>query len=142
MAEFTAIETQEQLDAIIKARLDREKASHQTELQTLNDRIKALEKDAEGFSGYAKEKSELEAKISRYETDSAKREIAEEYGLPKGFHSRLQGENAEQWRSDAETLQKLVGNDRTPPLASHDPQIGKDEKLANAYKKMTSFMEG
>lgn len=42
MTEFKVIETQEQLDAIIKSRLDREKAKY-SDYDTLAEKIKKLE---------------------------------------------------------------------------------------------------
>ena len=42
MTEFKVIETQEQLDAIIKSRLDREKAKY-SDYDTLVEKIKNLE---------------------------------------------------------------------------------------------------
>lgn len=141
MAEFTPIETQEQLDAIIASRLNREKTAHAAQMQSLNERIQTLETEAQAYAGYAQEKSQMQATIARYETDSGKREIAEEYNLPRGFHTRLQGDNADQWREDAQALQRLIGSAQsTPPLAGYDPQGGKDD-IRDAYKKMTDFME-
>lgn len=131
MAEFTTIETQEQLDGVISARLTREKEKHASEIAKLNERITSLTNEAEKYKGFETEKAQMMAKISKYETDSAKTAIADEYGLPKGFFERLKGDNEDAWRADAQELAKVVSAKRTvEPLANPERTETNDYEAA------------
>lgn len=158
MSDFTKIETQDQLDAIIKERLDRAeekyrkqyenytskedvdklKASYEKQLSDLN--ASYVEKD-KAYADFDKTKAELEAKIATYETNSVKMRVAHETGLPYEMIDRLKGSNEEEIKKDAESLVKLIGNqNKIPPLANHDDKTG-DTKL-EAYKKMAKSLKG
>ena len=158
MSDFTKIETQDQLDAIIKERLNRaeEKWQKQYEGYTSKedvDKLKAgyekqlsdlnasyVEKD-KAYADFDKTKAELEAKIATYETNSVKMRVAHETGLPYEMIDRLKGSNEEEIKKDAESLVKLIGNqNKIPPLANHDNKTG-DTKL-EAYKKMAKSLKG
>ena len=157
---FKVIETQEQLDAVIKDRLQRndrqwsEKYSgylspddFKSKTKELEDKIveygnsltKATEKaktDAETIKG-------LEAKIKSYETASVKSRIAHELGIPFELANKLSGETEEDIRKDAEALKPFVTQKSVPPLRdpeSQPPGTGdakKDSlrKLAQSLKK-------
>ena len=158
MSDFTKIETQDQLDAIIKERLDRAeekyrkqyenytskedvdklKASYEKQLSDLN--ASYVEKD-KAYADFDKTKAELEAKIATYETNSVKMRVAHETGLPYEMIDRLKGSNEEEIKKDAESLVKLIGNqNKISPLANHDDKTG-DTKL-EAYKKMAKSLKG
>lgn len=158
MSDFTKIETQDQLDAIIKERLNRAeekwqkqyegytskddvdklKASYEKQLSDLN--ASYVEKD-KAYADFDKTKAELEAKIATYETNSVKMRVAHETGLPYEMIDRLKGSNEEEIKKDAESLVKLIGNqNKIPPLANHDDKTG-DTKL-EAYKKMAKSLKG
>lgn len=129
MAEFTAIETQEALDSIIKERLDRQKKTHAEEIKTLNDNINALQKqrddlleekrtNSEKYSGYEKTISEANAKIKAYETASVKTRIAFEKGIPYELTDMLKGETEEELIKSADVLSKYMSNKNiVSPLA-------------------------
>ena len=158
--EFKAIETQEQLDSIIKDRLQRndrswsekysgylspdEVASKTKELEdqisqlgnSLNAATEKTKTDAATIKG-------LEEKVKSYETASVKSRIAHELGIPYELANRLNGETEEDIRKDAESLKPLVTKTVIPPLRdpeSRDPGSGdakKDSlrKLAQSLKK-------
>lgn len=139
------ITTQEQLDGIIKDRLDRAQKGHAKELSERDERIGELEKAAEKYGDWQTEKKDLqdkliasEAKVKQYETDSVKRGIAKEYGLAEELADRLRGETDEELRADAQNLQKLVGRRQpTLPKAHVDPvPSGTGADLRAAYKKL------
>lgn len=156
--DFTKIETQEALDAIIKERLNRaeEKWKKQYETYTSADdvaKIKAkyekqindlnasyAEKD-KAYADFDKTKADLETKIATYETNSVKMRVAHETGLPYEMVDRLKGTSEEEIKKDAESLVALIGNqNKVPPLANHD--ITKSDTTMEAYKKMAKCLKG
>lgn len=151
MAEtFEIIDTQEKLEAVLKARLDREKKAHseaiaglQATINTLTTENKGLKTAAETNATLDSENKELRGKVTKYETDSGKRDIAEEYGLPAGFYTRLQGANQDEWRTDAAALAQIVAANRqlAPPLATGDNSPA-DNATTAAYKKMINMDKG
>ena len=147
MSDFKVIETQEQLEEVLKDRLGREKKKHSEELQTLQSRITELEgqneqltKDAEKYATYDTEIEGLKAKVTEYENAAEKRKIAKEYGLPDEMTSRLRGENADEWKADAEALKKFFRAQNVPPLAESNGSGGGDEK--EEYREMLRKMKG
>ena len=137
-----SITTQEQLDAIITPRIKRER---ETVTKELNERIEASEKKAKDYEkqiadlGKQLEAAgkkdaaikDLQTKVKGYETASVKTRIAHEAGLPFELAGRLSGEDEDSIRKDAESLVKLIGNNKTivPPLASTETPGG-DGKAA------------
>ena len=134
MTEFKVIETQEQLDAIIKSRLDREKSTY-ADYDSLAEKIKNLETENTNLKQTisAKEESEstnlnkiaeLEKSVSGWETKALKQRVAIKYGLPFDLADRLQGDSEESLNEDAERLASLVTvNNYTQPLASTEPTV-------------------
>ena len=93
MAEFTPINTQEELDRVLASRLQRERdtVSRQFEGQSAErdkkitgyeTQITDLNKRVEEMNGQAGRIQELETKVHEYETNSVKMRIARETGLP------------------------------------------------------------
>ena len=94
--EFKSIESQEQLDAIIKGRLEREKVKYTDQIAELTKKLEAKDGEAqkqiseltaalntakEEKEGFSKTLAERDAKIKEYELHSAKTQIAHELGL-------------------------------------------------------------
>ena len=154
--EFKAIETQEDFDAAIKARLDRNtktvtdevKKSYEgylspDEAKKLNDQITSLTAQTEGLRRQLTEKdtsiADLTAKNKAYETASVKARIAHEKGLPFELADRLSGETEEDIAADAESLAQFVSAGRNPaPL--YEPQgtygTGLKNSTESAYLSM------
>lgn len=141
--EFKAIETQEEFDAAIKARLDRNtktvtdevKKSYEgyispDEAKKLNDQITSLstqltEKDTSI--------ADLTAKNKAYETASVKARIAHEKGLPYELAERLSGESEEDIAADADKLSQFVSAGKpTAPLYTPAGNTGMSVKGADA----------
>lgn len=131
--EFKAIETQEELDAIIKARLDRNtktvtdevKKSYEgylspDEAKKLTDRVEALTKQLAERDGSI---ADLTAKNKQYETASVKARIAHEKGLPYELAERLSGETEQDIAADAEKLVQFVGSQK-PAAPLYAPRGG------------------
>lgn len=147
--EFKAIETQEELDAIIKARLDRNtktvtdevKKSYEGYLSP--DEAKKLADQVNTLTAQLTEKdtsiADLTAKNKAYETASVKARIAHEKGLPFELAERLSGETEEDIAADAESLAQFVSAGRNPaPL--YEPQgtygTGSKNSTESAYLSM------
>lgn len=146
MGEFTPINTQEEFDAAISSRLKREresltksitqkfaddgylspddvaklKAGYDKQIGDLNSAVDAATKKSAAFEKSIAEKN---AAIKKYETASVKARVAHETGLPYELSGRLSGETEEEIRKDAESLVKLVGQNRhtADPDSSNDP---------------------
>ena len=134
MKEFKVIETQEQLNAIIKARLDREKEKY-ADYDQLAEKIKKLETENTSLKQTIAEKetsasttasriSELENDVTTWKQKSLKQQIAMKNGLPFDLADRLQGDSEESLNEDAERLASLVNvKNYTQPLADKEPNI-------------------
>ena len=150
MAEaFKIIETQEALNAIIKERLEREKAKYadydqikatltalQAEKGTLESSLKSVQDQLKEVQTNLTAES---AKSKRLELESLRTRIAVETGLPVALRDRLQGEDEASLKADAAALSELVGKP-APPLRINEPE-GKDEKT-QALKNMVKNLNG
>lgn len=134
MTEFKVIETQEELDRIIKARLDRVKEKY-ANYDKLVEQIQSLETENSSLKKVISEReesdksnlnriAELEKSIGSWETKSLKQQIAIRNGLPFDLADRLQGDNEESLNEDAERLASLVNvKNYTQPLADTEPPV-------------------
>lgn len=152
--EFKIIESQEQLDAVIKGRLEREKVKYNDQIAELTQKIETQSSDAQkqiseltqALNAAKEEKetfnqtlAEREAKIKEYELHSEKTQIAHELGLSYEAVNFLQGSNADEIRKSAESLKELVGA-KTAPLANPEPQIA-DTKEATKDAALRSMLQ-
>lgn len=144
MSEFKPIDSQEQLDGIIKDRLDRAEKKFEekyagylspdeveAKISDLNKKIEEMGNSLNGANDKAKADAEsiagLEAKVKSYETASVKSRIAHEVGIPYELANKLSGETEADIRKDAEALKPFVTKTQVPPLRdpeSHDPSTG------------------
>lgn len=134
MTEFKVIETQEQLNAIIKARLDREKEKY-ADYDQLSEKIKKLETENTNLKQTITEKetsesttaskiADLEKDVTTWKQKSIKQQIAMKNGLPFDLADRLQGDSEESLNEDAERLASLVNVKKyTQPLADKEPNF-------------------
>ena len=114
MSDFKIIETQEELDAVIKARLSRERekyadyedlkkqladfeAKETTYQNTIND-LKTRETEL------TSQVESLNGDLTKTKLQSTKQRIATEYGLPLDFAERLKGDDEDGFKADAEQL--------------------------------------
>lgn len=151
---FKVIETQEQFDAAIKDRLNRQSEKHAKELSELTakyadydglktkvtdyeTKIAALEESAKTHDSKVKELetaiSERDAKIAAQATAALKAGIAREFNLPYEMASRINGTTEEEIRKDAETLSKAFGS--RAPLFNPEQHSSENSEEA-AYKKL------
>lgn len=123
MSEFKVINTQEEFDAAIKDRLERERqkaiAPFADYEQIKNDLAALRKQSGEKDTTIA----QLQKDLQSAKTDLAKTRIALEKGLPQELASRLTGETEDDLRKDADTLAQLFSDkkDGAEPSRSHEP---------------------
>lgn len=159
MAEFTPINTQEELNAVIGGRLASQEKKIREEYADYEDLKKqsaAWETDKQAyektiadnktaFDELTQQLTEATGKIAQYETDALKTKIAIEAGLPVGLFSYLKGNTEEEIKQSAEELGKYAKAGQRQPLA--DPE-GDEPKgnyslpgQVNPDRAMKKFME-
>lgn len=118
---FKAIETQEELDRIIRERLERAEKKYEgymsaEEVQKLKDTYEAAKKaDSEKYSALEKEKNDLVTKLKGFEVGTLKTKVALANGLPIGVTDYLKGETEEELTESAKALSTMFkGSDHTP----------------------------
>lgn len=134
MSDFKAIETQEQLDAIIGERIRRaeskaaEKYADYDSVKKQNDELtaqiadltKQIKAKDEAISGNKEIVDNLNAKIKDYETRSVKTRIAHEVGLPYQLADKLSGEDEDAIREDAKKMASFIKMPAAP-IGSVEP---------------------
>ena len=146
MGEFTAITTQEEFDRAIGSRLKRERETiskeYEARLQEQEGKIKDYEKQIGDFSGQIEavtkrnneldvQVQELTGKVKGHERASLKVSIAHEAGLPYEMASRLSGEDEDAIRKDADSLKKIIGNNKPPAQRkSNEPPEVEESRAA------------
>lgn len=140
MSEFKTIETQEELDNIVKERIRREREKfgdydelkkRVSELESENGALKAtVEETKETIAKSDAQITELQGQVSNYETASLRTRIALQNGLPYDLADRLQGADEETLRADAERLAGFM-RPAIPqaPLRDTEPAIGDDKTM-------------
>lgn len=136
--EFKVIETQEQLDDVIKGRLARERAKFadyddiKAKLADYETRLGTAMQESEGFNNRIAELeatiTERDATIQQMATTALKSRISAEFGLPSEMADRLKGDNEEELRADAETLAQLIPKPATvsAPMRTAEPKVDED----------------
>ena len=140
MSDFKIIETQEELDAVIKSRLSRERekyadyddlkkqladfeAKETTYQNTIND-LKTRETEL------ASQVESLNGDLTQTRLQTAKQRIATEYGLPLDLAGRLQGDDEDGFKADAEQLASyFIPKQPTPPMKSNEPVVSDSKDL-------------
>lgn len=157
MGDFKVIETQEQLDEIIKNRLQRAEstwaekykdymspddvAAQTADLnRQITDLSNSLDNANEQATASAAALAERDAKIKSYETASVKSRIAHEVGIPYELANRLSGETEEDIRKDAEALKPLVSQRTAPPLRDSEAKDSAESK-SDGLKKLSDSLK-
>lgn len=159
MSEFKPItlNTQEECDEFVKDRIDRAKkqvaeqykdyedlkanntkltadlGKANDDLKTAQDTIKENTTKIEG----------LQAQVHKYEIDSVKTKVAQEFKLPSGLESRLNGEDEEAIREDAKALaESLKITEPTPPMFENNDGGTEDNTLREGMRNMLKNAKG
>lgn len=134
---FKVIETQEELDNVIKKRLaqkDRELEEKYKEwlspekaeelkngyVEEINNLKKTIAGTNEKLEAHNKTVSELTERAHTAETALLKGKIAHEIGIPYELAGRLMGSNEEELKKDAETLASIIKPAHTAPLRTNE----------------------
>lgn len=150
--EFKVIETQEELEKVLKSRLEREQKKYEgftspADVQALKDshleEIKALKSE---ISELSKKPTELQSKIDEltkqntaYEIDSVKTKVASDLGLSIDSKQFLTGSNEEEIKASALKFKEILDkNTKHIPLASTETKKG--DSTENAYRGMLEKM--
>lgn len=143
MDEFKPINTQEELDAVIRSRLERERSkfADYDSLKTSNaDLQKALDKaraDAQTAAQASAQKiAELEKQNKDYATAAVKTRIAAEFGIPDDIKDRLCGDTEEDIKKDAERLAPLFANRKPTPPPLRSTESPETNTVDAAWKQM------
>lgn len=158
MSDFTTIETQEQLNAVIGARISaaqkaaEEKAAakysdyaaikqqNEEYASQITDLQKQLQSQEEKIASHKDEVESLNAKVRSYESSSLKTKIALETGLPYKMAERLTGDDEKSIRADAEAMVQLINAQKpVAPVGSSEPVITGNNKDA-AYKQLAASL--
>lgn len=127
MADFKAITTQEEFDAAISARLERERGKY-ADYESLKEQVGTLTTERDTAN---QQLADANAKIAKYETDSVKTRIAREKGIPAEMASRLTGETEEDIEKDADTLAQIFKASKgAAPLFDNSQPVGDDKDAA------------
>ena len=140
MPEFKKIETQDELDVIVKNRLARQKEEFESQIHELeqtkeqNVQLQASLKEATDKSAaYDQNISDLNSKITGYETAKMRTQIALKNGLPFDLADRLVGDDEESITADAQRLSGLVnaGSGPVPPIKDPEPKPNENSVYQN-----------
>lgn len=148
MADFIKIETQEEFDARIKDRLERERSKFQAEIDKANGLQSRIEELTREKTTWGQEKNGLDAKIQELtgklseangrikaaELDAKRLDIALAAGLPLELRGRLQGSNEEELKKDAEALVEIFGKSKGT-LPGTNPEGAPDGARSSAQKQ-------
>jgi len=151
--EFKVIETQEELDKIIKERLARKERDLNEKYKDYlgPDRIKDLEAEFEKKLAKANEElekanekikshdqvvSDLTNRATKAENDYLKSRIAHESGVPFELAGRLVGSTEEELKQDAENFASFLAPKSAPPLHSTDSSKSNTGDLASMLNQI------
>ena len=155
--EFTPIETQEQFDAMVKDRVERAKKSAAKEFET---QLKDLEQLKESVTEKETEIGTLKAKITELETEkktsgesyqsmqkelsqvklsALKQRIAIDAGIPLEMADRLNGEDEESIKEDAEKVKGFIGAKHVAP--SFNNESAPTDPTEAGFRQMAQLFE-
>lgn len=152
MSEFKVIETQEQLDEVLKDRLERKEDTIRKEyegfLSPEDVRKKyegylSPEDVTEKYKDYLspEEAAKKDGVIQGYERQSQRVKVAMAAGIPYELAGKLSGDTEEDMKKDAEVLAKFLKKGKQYPDFTTDPD-DKGNHRRNAMKKMLSDLKG
>lgn len=155
MADFNVIETQEQLNEVIKERLEQKERmvresyanymspEDQEKLKKgFEEEIAKLQKQFdEDKETTAQLKAQIEAanaEVSKAKLDAARIKIATEYGIPIELSGRLMGDSEEALREDAKALSQFAAPKQVAP--PFNPEKAKGSAKEEALQAMADAL--
>lgn len=148
--EFKPITTQEEFNAAIKARLERQESTIRKEYADYEDlkaqgakfeeEKQAYEKQAqasaEKIASLKKELDESKATVKGLQIKELKSSIAAELGLPAALRDRIAGETEEEIRKDAQILSKVFAEKNRQKLPGFNPEKAPGDDKEIAWKQV------
>ena len=135
MAEFKPINTQEEFDAAISARLERERGKY-ADYEDLKNQVSTLTTERDTAK---QQLADANDKIAKYETDSVKTRIAREKGIPAEMAHRLTGNTEEEIAKDADAMAQIFQAAKgAAPLFDGSQPVG-DDKDAGLKKLLQNL---
>lgn len=156
---FKTIETQEQLEEVLKERLERERKKYDgfvspEDVQKIKDGYEEKIKNSKKYDGYTspeeleKIKKDLKEKISNLTSENnklkstkLKSDIARKYNIPEGMISRLQGDTEEELSKDAEELSKFMSQGVVLPLGNQTTSSNEDLSAIESREAMRKLVQ-
>lgn len=141
--EFTVIETQEQLDAIIANRINALNQKHSEATAGLQSQIDSLTAEKSALVDEAKANGEtiasLQGEVDGYKLNALKTKIARENGLTYEAVQFLNGQTEEEIKANCEALAALLPKPSHEP--SHEPDYVPNPNQNNLNKWLKSMKE-
>ena len=148
--EFKPITTQEEFNAAIKARLERQESTIRKEYADYEDlkaqgakfeeEKQAYEKQAqasaEKIASLKKELDESKATVKGLQIKELKSTIAAELGLPAALRDRIAGETEEEIRKDAQILSEVFAEKNRQNLPGFNPERAPGDDKEIAWKQV------
>ena len=148
--EFKPITTQEEFNAAIKARLERQESTIRKEYADYEDlkaqgakfeeEKQAYEKQAqasaEKIASLKKELDESKASVKGLQIKELKSSIAAELGLPAALRDRIAGETEEEIRKDAQILSEVFAEKNRQNLPGFNPERAPGDDKEIAWKQV------
>lgn len=148
--EFKPITTQEEFNAAIKARLERQESTIRKEYADYEDlkaqgakfeeEKQAYEKQAqasaEKIASLKKELDESKATVKGLQIKELKSNIAAELGLPAALRDRIAGETEEEIRKDAQILSEVFAEKNRQKLPGFNPEKAPGDDKEIAWKQV------
>lgn len=132
---FNPINTQEEFDAAIKDRLERERGKY-ADYEDLKTQVSTLTTERDTAK---QQLADANDKIAKYETDSVKTRIAREKGIPAEMAHRLTGSTEEEIAKDADAMAQIFQAAKgAPPLFDGSQPVG-DDKDAGLKKLLQNL---
>lgn len=155
MADFNVIETQEQLNEVIKERLEQKERMVQESYANymspedqeklkrgFEEEIAKLQKQFEdekaAAAGLQSQIEAANAEVNKARLDAARIKIATEYGIPIELSGRLMGDSEEALREDAKTLSQYAAPKQVAP--PFNPEKAKGSAKEEALQAMADAL--
>lgn len=134
--EFEPITSQEQLDEIVRARLEDNTKTVTASVTKQYEGYISPEDFAEKTGKLESTISDLTAKNKAYENNALKLKAAHEFGIPFELSGRISGDDEKAIREDAEKLSKFLAP-RSPAAPHFNPETPPAKNSADAALRKT-----
>lgn len=150
MAEFTPItfNTQEEYDSAFKDRIERERKKFEgyispEEVEKLNkdhqakidELSKSISSQDEKYKNFDAQLAERDAKIAKYESDSAKTRLAIKYKIPFELADKISGSTPEEMEKDAKNFAAIIGANAQQMNPGKSPEFTQHENMDGVTKR-------